>query len=598
MPSRVVALALALLAFSCSSSSTAQAPDAVTQSPGVEAPRLVVVISVDQLRSDYFDWLEPHFGEGGFKRLVGEGVSFVDAAYAHGITETGPGHAVLSTGAEPRVHGVIANSWLDRKTLRYVYCVEDPEHGRSPRNLRVPTLAEAWKRHYGEKAWVLSLSIKDRAACCMGGTAADLALWLDWEKGRLRSSSYYESKRSLAGNRKAVRAWVDALNSAPKRLIDRRSNHVWKRLVLPEAAPKLYAALGKDRRVGERPPNGIGIEFPHVFPKDGPTYYTALSYSPFGHEFLLASASNAIEELKLGKHETPDLLLLSLSSLDYVGHAFGPRSHEVADCMIRLDRQLAAFFAKLDRLVGEGQWTVALSADHGVSELPEEARVRFGKGGTLDVHDLGRHPGIEGEAGRNKGLFVRLSEAIAEKFSGQLGENYRAVQVVGSGQARRVASVLFKGSGSMLYLKPEILDRYGLDRAEVADFAAAWLRKQKEVSAACSLGELVAGAEHRYAKLWAASCDPTRAGDVILSLQPYTQSKLSRQTTGTNHGSPHLYDRRVPIMFAGVGVARAGKVKGVARVRDFAPTLARIVGVPKPSGATGRVLEAALARKD
>ena len=324
-----------------------------------QKPKLIVFISIDQMRPDYFERFEQQFA-GGFKRLYSEGVVFTNATLNYATTETGPGHATLSTGSYPGTSGIHANEWYDPKTKKQIYCVEDSTAkpvdgeggGYSPKNLVVTALGD-WLKEESLTSKVVTASSKDRAAILMGGKRANYAFWYDRKTGRMVTSAYYTKK---------IPDWAKKFNDGN-----------WIEKNLPGSWWKLkpsgdYESDGPDELQGEMI-WGMSSSFPHQFAmeKKGDQVLT----SPWGDMLTLDFARAAIEGENLGQRAATDLLCIALSCTDYVGHSFGPNSHEIHDHLLRLDQALGSFFNDLEKTVGASNVLFVLSADHGVMPLPE-----------------------------------------------------------------------------------------------------------------------------------------------------------------------------------------------------------------------------------
>src|SRR6478609_2580656 len=364
------------------------------------APRLAVVISVDQMRADYLERFRPYFGEGGFKRFTDQGAWFKDCHYLHAVTKTAPGHATILSGVHANVHGIIANEWLDRTTFiqgnnvedtaaplvgllprldRYANATFAAKAGRSPRNFLGVTVGDSLKAKYGAAAKVFGVADKDRAAILMSGPKADGAYWT--EEGRFVTSTYY---------RRELPAWLERFNN--ERGAAEYFGQVWNRLLDPAIYDRVQ---GPDDAPGEQAEDGLGVTFPRKVDggkdKISGAFFDAFDHAPWNNDLVEEMAERLIEHEQLGADGTPDLLCVGFSQTDKAGHAYGPDSHEVMDSYLRLDHTLAEFFRFLDAQVGAGNWVVALTADHGVPSLPEKIQREQGaaaagrlSGGALD----------------------------------------------------------------------------------------------------------------------------------------------------------------------------------------------------------------------
>jgi hypothetical protein len=513
-----------------------------------EKPRLVVLVYFDQLRADYLTRWDKLFGDGGFHRLEKDGVWFQNCHYPYSDTVTAAGHASVATGCSPRTHGIIANEWYDRAAAASVYCVASERYERvppatlgveidgekkkskgvSPDRLLAPTLGDALKAVNG-KSRVVSLSLKDRSAVLPGGKRPDACYWLDGASGLFVTSTYY---------RDAVHPWVRQFNRS--KAIDAWLGKSWTRC-RPQLDYEKYS--GPDDAAGE----GTLLfsrTFPH--PLGGglfnvkAAYYAALYNSPFGNDLLLALAKSALEAEQLGKRDNPDLLCLSFSSNDPIGHCWGPDSQEVLDVTLRSDVIVKDLLAVLDRHAGKGNYVLMLTADHGVCPLPEAARRQGKTAARLDTSDLVRRGG----------------DYLSDKFQMAAGDNrwFEAVE------------------SSWLYLNRAFLERHNLKQTDVETALAAWLRKQTGVQAVYTRGQLRAGiaADDAIGQSVRRSFFPERSGDVRIVEKPYYL--LTTSLTGTNHGTPHAYDTHVPLLLYGAGI-RCG-----VRREAVTPQIAAVVG--------------------
>ncbi len=545
-------------------------PLAAAPSAPAEPVRLAVLVVFDQMRADYLTRWQSLFGEGGFRRVLRDGASFSNCSYPYSCTYTGPGHASLATGASPRIHGVVGNEWYDRSAREVVSCAENPRFqvvpppdaaaGRSgpaggagwPGRVLAPAVADALKQATESKGRVVALSFKDRSAVLPGGQHPDACYWFETATGRFVTSSYYRDR---------VHPWVEAFNG--RKPADSWFGRPWERF-RPDLDYVRYS--GTDAAPGES--NGMaglggvtqGATFPHSMDlgltKPGRQYYDALFTSPFGNELLLDLALTALDEEGLGRREVPDLLCVSFSCNDYVGHAWGPDSQEVLDVTLRSDLVLRKLLDHLDARVGRGRYVLALSADHGVCPLPEASQ----------SHGL--------DARR-----VRPAELIgpAEKF---LRETFHA-------PAGTLCFERFKGGTILLndyfHLNRSWLRDAGLDATRVEATLAEWLRKQPAVASAWTATELAAPkppADEVGKRAWH-SYYPGRSGDVLVVLKPYYLFATAFNR-GTTHGTPYDYDTHVPLLAYGPGI-RAGVRPEPVTPQAAAAILARGLGVQPPA---------------
>jgi arylsulfatase A-like enzyme len=491
-------------------------------------PALVLLLVVDQLARGRLDASLP----GGLGRLLREGRVFADATLTHAVTETCPGHAAISLGLEPGHAGIPSNVLFLEG--RPAYCVE----GESPALLRADALAD-WVRAGGGRA--VAISEKDRAAIVLGGKQPDVALWLDPSAG------------FTAGPRAAPPPWLARFDAAhglapfdgarfPERWSHRRDDP----RALPDDTPS------EDARWSRTSPH----------PVRGPTLAETVRrmlHTPFADGLTLDLARAAVDAERLGRRGAPDLLAVSLSANDYIGHAYGPDSQEAAAALRELDRQVGAFLAFLEARVPRGRLLVVLTADHGVSPIPEVAEA-------LGVSEC-RVPGsrISG-----RGLAARIGA--------------EAQAACGLPDAPEVG---WDGD-SAFALPPAAWSACRAPRGQVLAAVAARLALEPGIVKAWTAPDLAAGMPCAGAcALFRASHDPDRSGDWIV--QTDAHCLLSSERSGTGHGSPYAYDRAVPVVFWGAGVA-PGTVRGLARTIDVAPTIAARLGLTPGHAVDGRAL--------
>jgi hypothetical protein len=531
-------LGFLVLAQSCSLLSYSAA--LAQQKPSADPARLLVLIVFDQMRADYLERWQELFGDKGFQRLQQEGIWFQNCHYPYADTVTGTGHASLSTGCCPATHGIVGNDWYDRATGKSVNCVSaerpydriprretsstfdlvDKKNLRSvsPERLLVPTAGDLLKEATGGKARVVSLSLKDRSAVLPGGHHPDACYWFDTNTGTFVTSSYYRDR---------LHPWVEEWNR--NRLADRWFGQNWDR-----SRPSLdYVRYsGPDDVEGEATGFLQGRTFPHPMTgglkKPGRLYYEAVTTSPFGNDILLDLTKRAIDAEKLGQRDVPDLLCVSFSSNDLIGHCWGPDSQEVLDVTLRSDIIMADLLSFLDARVGKGRYLLALTADHGVCPLPEVARSQGKDAGRIDASPLVR----------------KADEYLARMFGS------------GSGKSRWVESV----SAPWFYLNRRLLADQNVEAAKVEEALAGWLKSQPGILTAYTRTQLKGKlpTDDKIGESVQRGFHSDRSGDVVAVVKPYyLLSTLF--TTGTNHGTPHAYDTRVPLLVFGRGVKPLGK---------------------------------------
>jgi predicted AlkP superfamily pyrophosphatase or phosphodiesterase len=499
-------------------------------------PRLLVVLSVDQFRGDYVT-LYGHQWSRGLRRLVDGGARFTQAAYPYFTTVTCAGHATIGTGTFPATHGLPANSWLDRPTGKTVSCTDDPgtsivsygrpstAPGHSARTLRVPAFGDELRAQAAVRPHVVTLSIKPRSAIMMAGHGGDLVLWHNDGDGWASSTAFGTAPVPFIAR------------YAADHPVARDSGATWTRL-LPGSA---YRFTDESRH--EHPPDGWSSAFPHALPdvtKSPKEFYGLWEETPFADAALGRLAAEAVRGFGLGTAAgRTDYLGVSFSTLDYVGHDFGPHSHEVQDVLARLDVTIGLLLEVLDRRVGSGHYTVALTGDHGVAPLPEEAA----EAGI----DAGRMP--------NREIVDVASQALVSALGD--GKHVLKLAYIDMYLAPGVVDRLRDTPGALRAVLDAIGAVRGVERVLVGDELP---RRKGDAD------PLVRAAALNYV--------PGRSGDLIILPRAYWQNS----STGTTHGTAYAYDQRVPLVLFGAGV-RPGTYDNPATPADIAPTLARLAGV-------------------
>jgi predicted AlkP superfamily pyrophosphatase or phosphodiesterase len=535
---------------------------------GNNKPRLVIQVTVDQLRGDlptrYYDRL----GEGGFRYLWDKGVVFANAHHAHANTETIVGHVTLATGAHPSLHGMVGNVWLDRENGVTTYAIEDPQYllvskggdvdadteidptqaaarseGRSPARILTSTFSDELKSHTNGKAKVFGVSVKDRGAIALAGHAGK-AFWFSKKLGEFVSSTYYYDRYPQ---------WVVDWNN--EKHAQRYAGTSWQ--LLNERSSYLFA--DSDDRPWEVDLGGFGRVFPHAYGKGDSKYYTTqLTVSPAGDELTLEFAKTLLLEEQLGKDDITDYLSISFSTTDYVGHLFGPSSLEAEDNILRLDRRLADLFDFIDQQVGLDQTLIVLSADHGGPGTPGYLNGLKIPAGYIDPDTWDRQAAIE-----------RLKQQF--NINGKLIEKYEH---------------------PYLYLSPEVMGDASINRQDLENAVVRELMKFPGVSLAVSSTALQAGnlPDTFLYRAVLNNFNAKRSGDVYIVFEPYWFiNDFETLKVASTHGSPWRYDTYVPIVFAGMGL-KPGKVYRQVQTVDLATTLAAYIGVKPPSGSVGQVL--------
>lgn len=502
--------------------------------PPAPAVRLVVAVVLDQLPSWAFERYLPLLdADGVIRQAVASGAYYPRARYDYAGTYTAAGHATLFTGVLPRVHGIVANEVWDPKRAKVVSAVDDAEHGvlgtqdqfASPSMLRVPTVADELERETTGRALTASISLKDRAAVLPGGHHADLALFYDTKHGVFTTSTWYGG---------GVPSWLTAFQSQHPVT---GTLGVWE----PNDRDALARLLGPDEAAGESDWQGLGRAFPHD-PRRSPEPTVAVRATPFGTEYQLDVTRAAVRALGLGADDVPDLLMLSLSSTDYVGHLFGAESWEYADNLVRADRALSRFLRELPP-----QTRVLLSSDHGVAPLPERS---------LDRSKLALRV-----------LTKKLAAAVNRALEGRFEL-----------KAPPIASY----TEPFMYLTAEA--KCSPSYNAIVSAVASEVGKAPGVAAVFGVRELLGrDPASELETLVRASLTDDATGDLFVVPSELSVVDPSHPGgTGTSHGSPWDYDRFVPVLFWGPGVAPHTERSEVP-VLAVAPTLAALLGIRAPS---------------
>src|SRR5271166_3810414 len=520
---------LTLLLLACIPESLASAYNA--------HPKLVVVIVIDQFRGDYLERYRDKFGEGGFRLLIDHGANFTDCNYDYANTRTAPGHATLFTGAYTDGHGIVANEWWDPKKKRMVTSVEDDDTklvgiadaggtkaGASPHNLLADTLGDELKLATQGQSRVFGVSLKDRAAVLPAGFAGDAAYWIDSKSGAWITSTYYRSD---------LPKWVQDFNSSrPQKYWDRE----WK-----DAQGAVLRSTA------------------HRKGKDGSeaSFYEVVGSTTFGNEYEFEFAKELVVYENVGRGPATDLLSISLSPNDILGHQVGPDSAEMRRMALDLDKELADFINFLGHQIGLADVWIALSADHGVSSLPEQVK---------KLHIPAANLGI----GKFEG---QINAALAAKFS----PGHPATYV--------------KLDYPMAWLDE---DAFGAAHVRERDAENAVGEQLKQVGLRdyYTNSQLAAGEVPNTAlgRKYLNSYSPEGSWYVMGVPDIYTVGGAS----GTDHASPYNYDTHVPLAIYGIPF-QPGVYRTSVEPIDLAATFASLLGINAPTHSVGRVLTEALA---
>jgi predicted AlkP superfamily pyrophosphatase or phosphodiesterase len=514
----------------------------------IEPPKLVVGIVIDQMRFDYINRYWEEFSDGGFKRLISEGYQYTNTHYNYIPTYTGPGHASIYTGTTPSSHGVIANYWFDKNSQSNQYCVGDISMNTigadnasgemSPSQMLNTTFGDELRLFSMNRSKVIGVALKDRSAILPAGHMANFAFWFDSESGDFVSSSYY-------GNR--LPKWLRQFNK--KDFCESYLSQDWNLLLTSKSYDESLVdnSVYEEPFVGEKYP-----KFPHKLPellaKNGKGL---IKSTPFGNSLTKDIAIATIEGEDLGSDKYTDLLAVSFSSPDYVGHQFGADSKETQDTYLRLDRDLSSFLSYLDQKLGTENVLVFLTSDHGAVRTPSY------------LNDVKVPSGYFDAAEPINQLKVFLQNIYGP---GDWVKSYGNAQI---------------------YLNRDLIFEKYMSLQEVQQQAADFMLRFEGVqNAVC--GRTLEHSEFQNGDLGflQKGYSVKRSGDILLVLNP---AWIEYSRTGTTHGSGYAYDRHVPLVWFGWKI-ESGRSDEKVNVTDIASTLSNLLGISFPNGSESRVL--------
>ena len=515
----------------------------------LDKPKLVVSIVVDQMRFDNLDKYKESYSNNGFNRLIREGFNLKNNHFNYVPTVTGPGHSSISTGSTPKTHGIVGNNRFDNKTQKDVYCTTDLNYENlggnaysakmSPNNLLVNTLGDLNRIENDMNSKTISIAIKDRGSILMGGRKANAAYWFyGKDKGEWVSSKYYMEE---------LPEWVDNFNNS-----DIVSTYIreWNTLYDINS----YKESRSDDNNFEKSFKGDpSVTFPYDLNKlkhlnDG---YDMLKETPFGNNLTTDFAIEAISNEKLGKDQFTDVLTISYSSTDYIGHNFGVDAKETQDAYLRLDLEIERLLYFLDSYVGENEYTLFLTADHGASKIPAY------------LNSIGiKSQNIE--EGTVKNI---LKDVLFKSY--------------GSNQ------LISKVMNSHIYLNNEIINSLNINFNSIEKTIINTLNQLEYIDKVYTSEDIINGNfDSGYDLLIQNGYNVLRSGDIIFKLK---ENVINYENKGTTHGSGYTYDTHVPLIFFGKKIVQ-GESNVKTKITDIAPTIAKLLGLKKMSDSTGEVL--------
>jgi predicted AlkP superfamily pyrophosphatase or phosphodiesterase len=537
-----------LLVFVAFSQTTAKTP---TQNA---RPKLVVGIVIDQMRWDFLYRYYDRYSKGGFKRLMKDGFNCENTFIPYCPTVTAAGHTCIYSGSVPAIHGIVGNGWYDYSEKKEMYCSDDKsvatvgannDNGKmSPKNMLVTTICDELKLATNFKSKVIGIALKDRGAILPAGHSADAAYWYDSKTGNFISSTYYM---------KDLPKWVNDFNTSSA--VNSYYKKDWNTLY-PTAT---YLQSDIDTNNYESTPLGSDQkQFPYnltrfIDKKD----FGKIRSTPYGNSITFDIAKSALINEQLGKDSITDFLAISFSSTDYIGHAFGPNSIETEDTYLRLDKDLEAFLSFLDKQVGTNNYTLFLSADHGVAHVP----------GFLEKHKLPNGGVIGTKVEKDLNVFLK------EKFL--------------------VDSLCIGSSNYQFYLNTVLIDDKKLDKEDIIKASITFLEKVEGIDRALEYSDLQEAMLPKSLKeQFINGYYPKRCGDILVVLKPgYIDDEY--ESKGTTHGIWNPYDAHIPLLFYGYGINK-GKEYDKVYMTDIAPTLSSLLHIQMPSGCIGNTVKSAI----
>jgi len=513
------------------------------------APKLVVGIVIDQMRWDFLYRYANRFGNGGFKRMMNEGFNCQNTMIPYTPTVTAAGHACVYTGSVPNINGIAGNNWYDSKLHRTVYCTEDnavqsvgtttTDGQMSPRNMLSTTISDELRLATAYQGKVIGIALKDRGAILPAGHSANAAYWYDNDNASFITSTWYMP---------ALPQWVNNFNN--RKLPDSLMAMGWKTLY-----PILtYTQSTADEKLYEGKYKGnSSTSFPYSFSGNSNTEkWDMVRSTPHGNTLTTEFAKAAVIHEGLGKDAITDLLAVSYSSPDYIGHQFGPNSIENEDDYLRLDNELAAFFLFLDKQVGKGQYTVFLTADHGVAHVPGYSIENKLPGGSY-----------------SSSLFTKeINKGLKQTFG--------------------LDSIVAATMNYQVHFNQPLMREKQLDTEKITGWVIDYLYKQDVISQAFELKELMEQPMNKTLQVRISNgYYPGRSGDVQYIPKP---GWVDGGKTGTSHGLWNPYDSHIPLLFMGWGV-KQGSTHRETYMTDIAATIAAILKIQMPNGCVGNVIE-------
>ncbi len=511
----------------------------------VKRPKLMVGLVIDQMRYDFLYRFYERYSDDGFKRLINNGHSCENMFINYLPSYTAPGHTCIYTGSVPALHGIASNEWIDKLTGNEVYCTDDASvkavggtlrAGKmSPRNLWTNTITDELRLATNFKSKTIAISVKDRASILPGGHTANAAYWMDDSNGVFMTSTYYMNE---------LPTWVDDFNA--KDFTKQFMNQNWNPLFPVET----YTQSTSDNNVYEgKFTNETTSSFPH---QTSNLKLSDIKKTPYGNTIVFDFAKEAIQQEKLGQGAATDFLAISCSSTDYIGHQFGPNSIEIEDTYLRLDKDIADFLEYLDKTIGEGNYTIFLTADHGVAHNPQfllDNKIPAGFSYSTKLKDE---------------LNIYMNQRFkSNNLIRKVGENFVWINHTAADSMKLDEGIIKKEIIKILNIHPEI--QFAIDMETIQTSLLPQPLKEMAIN----------------------GYNSKRSGEILLLLNPGWFDAYA--VTGTTHGTWNPYDTHIPMLWYGWGIKK-GSTERTVHMTDIAATIASLLHIQMPNGCIGECI--------
>lgn len=514
-------------------------------------PKLVVGIVIDQMRWDYLFRFQPLFSsKGGFKRMMNEGFNCNNTLIPYTPTVTACGHTCVYTGSVPNIHGITGNNWWDRQANREMYCTENKAYSAvgnakgdagkmSPKNMLVTTIGDELRLATNFKSRVIGIAFKDRGAILPAGHSANAAYWYDRGTGEFITSNYYMNNLPM---------WVNEFNK--RKIVDSFYTLGWQAKLNKETYLQYCTDDVKEYEVKAFGKDALGFPYNNLAQFINKDYNKIIS-TPYGDKIIVELAKLTLLNEKLGKTNSTDMLTVSFSTPDYIGHYFGPNSWELLDAYIKLDEELGKFFDFLDEQYGKGNYLSFLTADHAVAHIPAFMEEHNLPGGVFD----------------DKGAEKEMNTQLMNQFG--------------------ASHLIVSSSNFQISLNHKKIDSLKLDEEKIIDWVIEYLKSRDEIVNAFELDDLMEQPMNKTVKeMLVNGYYPGRSGDIQYILKP---GFIDGMKTGTTHGLWNPYDSHIPLLWYGWGIKK-GSTHRETYMTDIAATVAALLKIQMPSGCIGKVI--------